>query len=240
MNLIIVRDEDYTEAKIVKLMGRRFKHIKKVHRAKKGDILKVGKLNGKMGTGKVLELGEEFVKLKLNLTENPPKAMPVKLILAMPRPKVFKRLLQMITTLGIKEVYLIGCWKVEKSFFDTPNLQEEKIEEQLILGLEQSKDTILPKIIIKKLFKPFIEDDLSKIIEGTEALVAHPYVNTEKIVESKKGLEWKTLVIGPEGGFIPYEVEKLEEIGFKRFSIGERILKVESAVPFILGRITSS
>ena len=239
MNLIIVRDEDYIEENKVKLTGRRYKHIKKVHRAKKGDVLKVGKLNGKIGKGIVLEISEDFVEMELNLSENPPKPMSVKLILAMPRPKVFKRLLQMITTLGIKEIYLIGCWKVEKSFFDTPNLLEEKIEEQLILGLEQAKDTVLPKVIIKKLFKPFVEDELSKIIEGTEALVAHPYVNKEDIVEPKKGLEWKTLVIGPEGGFIPYEVEKLEEIGFERFSIGERILKVESAVPFILGRITS-
>lgn len=239
MNLIIVRDEDYTKKDIVKLEGRRFKHIRKVHRAKKGDVLKIGELNGKIGTGTVLELGEDFVEIELNLTKKPPKPMPVKLILAMPRPKVFKRLLQMITTLGIKEIYLLGCWKVEKSFFDTPNLLKEKIEEQLILGLEQAKDTVLPKIVIKKLFKPFIEDELSKIIEETEALVAHPYLNKEDIVDPKKGLEWKTLVIGPEGGFIPYEVEKLEEIGFKRFSIGERILKVESAVPFILGRITS-
>ena len=45
------------------------------------------------------------------------------------------------------------------------------------------------------------------------------------------------LAIGPEGGFIPYEVEKLEEAGFDRIHLGSRILRVETAVTAIVSKL---
>ena len=37
------------------------------------------------------------------------------------------------------------------------------------------------------------------------------------------------LIIGPEGGFELYEIEKLKEIGAKIVSLGPRILRTETA-----------
>lgn len=45
------------------------------------------------------------------------------------------------------------------------------------------------------------------------------------------------LFIGPEGGFTDYEIDLIESKGFKRVNIGERILRVETAIPFIIGKV---
>jgi RsmE family RNA methyltransferase len=46
-----------------------------------------------------------------------------------------------------------------------------------------------------------------------------------------------TLVIGPEGGFIPFEIELLEKNGFQAVTLGPRILRVENAIPALAGRL---
>lgn len=235
MNLIIVEESDYINKEIVRLKGRRLKHILSVHKANKGEMLRVGVLNGKVGKGEVLEINKEFIDLKVNLMEEPPKASNIKIILAMPRPKVFKRILMDLTTMGVKEIYIIKTWRVEKSFFSSPALEEESLRETMILGLEQAKDTILPKVTIKKLFRPFIEDEISEIIKDTRAIVAHPTGNEEC---PRNLSEEVTLLIGPEGGLIPFEVDLLESFNFEVVTLGNRILRVETVVPYIMGRFS--
>ena len=108
------------------------------------------------------------------------------------------------------------------------------MSEQLILGLEQAKDTVLPEIHLRDRFKPFVEDEIATIIKGTSPLLAHPTADACCPFNVRKPV---TLVVGPEGGFIPYEVELLQHYGFKAVTIGDRILRVEYAIPTIIGRL---
>jgi RsmE family RNA methyltransferase len=95
----------------------------------------------------------------------------------------------------------------------------------------------MPEIHIKKLFKPFVEDELPAIAEGSLRLVAHPgEANACPHHVEKK----TTLVIGPEGGFTEYEVSKLKEAGFDGVHLGSRILRVETAVPVLISRLFGS
>ena len=115
-----------------------------------------------------------------------------------------------------------------------PFLAADKIHEQLILGLEQAIDTQLPEVHLHPYFKPFVEDRLDAIAGDSTRLVAHP-VATQAL--PSKPLDDLTLVIGPEGGFIPYEIEKFAELGFSAVSLGPRILTVEVAVSSLLSRL---
>jgi RsmE family RNA methyltransferase len=45
------------------------------------------------------------------------------------------------------------------------------------------------------------------------------------------------LAIGPEGGWVDFELTLLAARGFVPFSLGERILRVEVAVPYALGQL---
>ncbi|VAX35604.1 Uncharacterized methyltransferase PA5071 [hydrothermal vent metagenome] len=234
MNLILLFPEDFVAKNRVRLQDRRYKHIQGILKSTIDDELCVGLLNDKIGTGKIIAFENDGIELKVCLTDSPPKPLAVTLILCCPRPIVLKRLFSSITSLGVKKLILLQSFRVEKSFWKSPVLEEGKIEEQLILGLEQAKDTIMPEVILRKRFKPFVEDELPEVIKGTTPLVAHPQGVQGY---SRSFDEPMTLMIGPEGGFVPYEIEQLEKIGFKSIKLGERVLRVETAVSVLLGMV---
>jgi RsmE family RNA methyltransferase len=136
--------------------------------------------------------------------------------------------------MGIKEIYIIRTWRVEKSYWGSPVLEEGNLLRQVIAGLEQGRDTVLPVISIRKRFRPFVEDELPSISQGTLALAAHPAAENP----CPRGVGCAvTLALGPEGGFIPYEIDALASTGFQPVSLGGRILRVETALPMIAGRL---
>jgi len=235
MNLILLFPEDFISTTRVVLRGRRKDHVATIHRAQVGDQLRVGLLNDQIGTGQVIRLDQDELELDVCLNDHAPAPLQLTLLLALPRPKMLKRILQTVSSLGVKHIYLINSYRVDKSFWSSPLLQTDKLNEQLILGLEQARDTILPQIHLRQRFKPFVEDELPDIAAKTQALVAHPGATGNCPAGVSQAV---TLAIGPEGGFIPYEVDKLQDCGFLPVSLGERILRVETAVPVLLSRLT--
>lgn len=235
MNLILLTSDDLiaTDRALIR-DSRRLAHIREVHVAKEGESYKVGLLNGNMGSGTLVRSADNELEFELSLNVPPPAALPMKLILGLPRPKMLRRIFQTIATLGVKELHLINSYRVEKSYWQTPFLEADAIHEQLVLGLEQGCDTRLPQVHLHKRFKPFVEDELPGIIANTTALVAHPYTETE----CPRNIDYSlSLAVGPEGGFIAYEIDLLKKIGFDAVHLGERIMRVETAIPYLLGRL---
>jgi len=235
MNLVIICQEDLAEDGITVIRDpRRVLHIQGVLRALPGDKIKVGLLNGRIGAGKILNSSPDKVELHVEFTSDPPPALPVTLIFALPRPKTYRKILQAASAMGVKKFIAIESWKVDKSYWNSPALSEEETREQFVLGLEQGGDTALPEITFKRRFKPFVEDELPGIIRDKLPLLAHPGA-----VHNCPGNVAGPIVlcIGPEGGFTEYEVELLEKYGMHPVSIGTRILRTEFAVCAILGRL---
>ncbi|WP_372964650.1 16S rRNA (uracil(1498)-N(3))-methyltransferase [Marinobacter sp.] len=234
MNLALLFDADFIDTNRALLRGRRLDHLRTVLKGGTGDRISVGRVNGEMGYGEILRLTDNEAELQVNLSQPSPAALPLTLILAMPRPKMFRRVLQTCASLGVKDIWLINSYKVEKSFWQTPWLSEENLLENLTLGLEQAKDTVMPKVHIRKLFKPFVEDELPALLSGKHALVAHPGTSVACPTHLN---EPAALCIGPEGGFTDYEVGKLREAGCQSVHLGSRILRVETAVPVLVSRL---
>ncbi len=234
MNLLLLHESDFIDSHRVILRGRRHDHMRDVQRVSVGSELKAGILNGNTGNALVTEIAEDTTCLQVDLAKKPPEGLPLTLIVALPRPKMLKRILQTVATMGVKELILINSYRVEKSFWQTPFLNIEKIEGQLVLGLEQGVDTLMPKVTLEKRFKPFAEDCLPDLCTNKRALVAHPKNAISCPAPSR---EESVLVIGPEGGFIDYEIEKLNQAGCQTIHLGPRILRVETAVPALLSRL---
>jgi RsmE family RNA methyltransferase len=163
------------------------------------------------------------------------------LILALPRPAVLHRLLQMAAAMRISRLHLLRSWRVEKSFFSSPALRPEAIRQHLILGAEQGMVTRLPEVRIHHRLVPFIEEFASRTEPG-HRILAHP--GSERPLESvfaagsdPGSLAPVRLAIGPEGGWIDREVESFSAIGFQPLSLGPWVLRVETAVAVALGQI---
>lgn len=239
MNLLLLEDNDFISDDIAEISGRRYEHIVNFLKPGPGGTIKTGLINGNTGIATVLAMDKTRIRLQVNLPNAPEPPLAVTLLLALPRPIMLKRILQTCATLGVDRLYLINSYRVEKSYWQSPALELKAIDAQLRLGLEQAGATTLPQVALRKRFKPFVEDELDGIAGKTTRLLAHPYHQPphEQQPAPVALNQPSTLAVGPEGGFIAHEIDKLVELGFTPVSLGKRILKVETAVTAILSRL---
>lgn len=236
MNLILLDPNDLIDDRHVRVTDpRRLTHLRDVHRSAPGDLLTVGVQGGAMGKARLTELTDQHAYFALEtLDEPPPPPLPVHLVLALPRPRMLARTLEHVTALGVKEITLLHTKRVEKSYWQSPELRADKIHQHLVLGLEQARDTQLPSVILSKWFRPFLEQQLPELLKQRRGMVAHPGMPDA----CPRGIEEPTLLlVGPEGGFIAWEVEQLLAAGCEGMHLGPRILRVETAVTALLSRL---
>ncbi|WP_374665140.1 16S rRNA (uracil(1498)-N(3))-methyltransferase [Acinetobacter sp.] len=235
MNIVLL-DPRQTQSELWSISAQRqIEHLKTHVDVQVGDTLKVGIREGKRYLTEVLAVSDQQIQLKPIAEEAVPAKLPVTLIVAMPRPKVLRRLIMDSVTLGVEKIILLHSYRVDKSYWQTPFLQQ--LSHYIDLGLEQAGDTIAPQIELHKRFKPFVEDVLPIMIRPDRpAFVAHPYEEVKMPAGIAQGC---TIVIGPEGGFIPYEIELLKKNGCQAVSLGSRIIRTETVIPYVLGRLFS-
>jgi len=236
MNMILIKPEEFSsDDGIVKLNGRRYEHIRKVIKPSIGDSLKTGILNGAKGESKIIDMDETSVSLQFKESESAPEPARLTLILALFRPKAFRRAIFNASMMGIKEIHVINTWRVEKSFWQSPYLAKEKIDEQLILSLEQSCDTIMPEVHFHRFFMDFIDNTIDTISSNKRRIIAHPAGKTF----NKENYSDIIAAIGPEGGFIQKEIDSFKSKGFEITRFTDRVLTTENAIPFISGALLS-
>ncbi|WP_216935759.1 MULTISPECIES: 16S rRNA (uracil(1498)-N(3))-methyltransferase [unclassified Acinetobacter] len=236
MNIVLL-DPRQTEAEFWSISStRQLEHLQQHLQIQVGDTLKVGIREGQRYLTEIVEISEKAVRLKPLQEEVVPEKLPVTLIVALPRPKVLRRLIMDSVTLGVEKIILLHSYRVDKSYWQTPFLQQ--LNHYIELGLEQAGDTIAPKIELYKRFKPFVEDILPGLITTDRpAYVAHPYAEQVMPFAIEQPC---TIIIGPEGGFIPYEIELLMKNGCQAVSLGNRIIRTETVIPYVLGRLFST
>jgi len=234
MNIVLLKPGQIVNNDVWQIDNpRQLQHLRQHLELNVGDSLKVGIRQELRYLTEVLEISEQHIIVRPIQADTVPEKLPVHLILALPRPKVLRRIIMDAVTVGVERISLIHSYRVDKSYWQTPFLQQ--LDDYVTLGLEQAGDTIAPEIQLYKRFKPFVEDVLPTWINAERpAYVAHPYAEQHMPYAIQHGC---SLIIGPEGGFIPYEVELLKKNGCQAMSVGNRILRTETAVSNILGRL---
>ena len=215
-------------------------HIKEILKSKVGDSLTVGEMGGYIGKAIISQINKNEVLLTdIILDKKPPAKLDLTVVLALPRPKVLRRLIMDMTSLGVNKLIIVNSYRSQKSYWQSPLLN--RIDEFVFEGLQQAIDTVPPVIEFKKRFKPFVEDDFPALLldengdkEEGNAVIAHPYASQSWKAYNKDTMP-KVLCIGAEGGWIDYEVDLLCQHGCTSVSLGQRILRTETVVNVLLG-----
>ena len=220
-------------------------HIKEVLKSKVGDSLTIGEIGGNLGKATIAEINDNEVLLTdVTLDKKPPAKLDLTVVLALPRPKVLRRLIMDMTSLGVNKLIIVNSYRSQKSYWQSPLLN--RIDEFVFEGLQQAIDTVPLEIELKKRFKPFVEDEFPALVadkEQSDAVIAHPYASQSwktyldglKSKDSNNETMPKVLCVGAEGGWIDYEVDLLCKHGCTAVSLGERILRTETVVSVLLG-----
>lgn len=235
MNMILLEPGQIAGAGAVALDARQSAHVANVLRSRPGDSIRVGELGGMVGRAAVLEVSATRVVLAPpDLDREPPRPW-FDIMLAMPRPKVMRRLWAPLASLGARHIILTNAAKVEGDYFGNHWLDPAAYVPLLKEGLEQSGATALPKVEIVKRLRPFVEDVVPIRFANATKLMAHPG-------DGGNGGNWKCgkgeaplLAVGPEGGWTPFELDMLERSGFRRFSLGSRPLRTDVAIAALCG-----
>jgi RsmE family RNA methyltransferase len=235
VNLILLDADELQSNGEVTLSGRRAAHLLDVLAGTMGQTVRVGVIDGPRGTGTVLAATPGAVTLHCVLEPAPPPVPSIDLLLALPRPKVMRRLWAQIAALGVGQIIVTNAWRVERDYFATHMLAEAFFRPLLLEGLQQAGDTRLPRVSIQRRFRVMVEDALDELFPHGTRLVAEPGAETPVAAAARIGRDERLLLaIGPEGGWSEFELALLDRHRFHRVGMGARTLRVDTACTALL------
>lgn len=243
MNRILFEPAEAPSQSIVLGAGdRRAIHILNVLHASVGDHIRVGVVGGLCGTATITSVTDGAIAMEA-VFDTPSAAPWFDLLIAMPRPKVMRRMWAPLASLGVRDIIVVGASKVERFYFDTHVLDGDFIAPLLREGMEQSGTTFTPRVRIFRFFRPFVEDVIPAEYAESPKIVAHPYSEQSPFPRfptvPNPGAPLPMLAIGPERGWTDFELDLLAKAGFEAISLGSRPLRTDIATYALLGALAS-
>lgn len=235
MNLIILEERDRLDSCRATLSDARAAHLLDVLRVAPGQTVRVGLLDGPFGVGTVESARDGRVTLRCVFEIETPPRPRVDVLLALPRPKVMRRLWSQLAALGVGRITLTNAERVERHYFDAHVVTEGSYRPLLIEGLQQARDTRLPTVSIHRQFRILVEDHLDGLFSEGVRLVADPSgtMSVGSALSEHRG-ERVLIAIGPEGGWNGFELSLLAAHGFRPIGLGPRTLRVDTACTALL------
>lgn len=220
----------------VKITGDDARHISKVLRKKKGDIIEVS--DGKKDFKVVLDsIDIKTVKGKI-IAQKSSKQVDVEIVLlqGIPKAKKMDLVIQKATELGVKKIVPViterTVVKLDSQKSKNKHRRWTKIAKE---AAKQSGRSIIPRV------EPVMDLDDALLFSKDADLALIPWEKENnaglKSFLTGKAYERVVILIGPEGGFSSEEVDKAARFKFKPVTLGPRILRTETAGIFLLSVI---
>ncbi len=236
VNLLLFDREEVAEDGTAVVRDVRARHLRDVLRAEPGQTVRVGLADGPKGTGTVVEVGPGGVRLACAFEPCVPERPAVDVLLALPRPKVLRRLWAQMAALGVGRILLTAAWKVERGYFDSHAIRPETYRPLLVEGLQQAQDTRVPDVRIWRRFATMLDEALGDPVANETRWLADPAADTSASAVAATGCDTERLLVavGPEGGWTAQERASLEARGFRGVSMGARTLRSDTACVALL------
>ena len=242
MNICLFSKEEVESGFNLKIKDDRASHILKILHKKEGDSFVAGVIDGMAGIATIQKIDQEFIYCSFKETSSGKPLNPLKMIIGFPRPIQLKRLLRDVAALGVCEVHLTGTELGEKSYMQSTLVEKGNAYKMLLDGTVQAGSTNVPKLFLHKTLKDCIAEIKSENAENVLLALdnVNPKISLKKSLgEAGLNFEYgsqdsncaKTVVaaIGSERGWTDKERTLLEENGFIRCGMGERIMRTETA-----------
>lgn len=215
----------------------RAQHIRKVLRLQVGDSFSMGIVNGPCGIATIEAMDSTGITFGWQQQEARSKLHGVTLLVAQVRPICMKRILRETVSLGVSELLVVGADTAERSYADAKLWSTGEYRKYLLDGAMQSGQTGMPSFRLVEQVETALSDSdkwktkilMDNVLSG-EPLSLMEYPEAPVVV-----------AVGPERGWTDRERSLFIEHGFVPKSMGDRILRTETAcsaaLAIVLGRM---
>ncbi len=233
MNSLIVLPEEIQDD-LATIRGARARYLLDYHDLRVGIKVRGARLGGNLGEIEVLHIDEHEIRLKCCFTQPPPARNQTALVIAVPRPQTVKKILHFAAMAGITDLIFVRAERTDKSYLQSKTLLPENIQEELIKGLEQSCDSLAPRVSVLQHLGELWEN---AVVQSADLkLVLAPDLETS-LAQVQAEQKRTCLALGPELGWTQTEVERFTQAGFLRYALGSRIYRLEFALALALGQL---
>ena len=233
MNLLLIDPAELRSDGTCALSDRRAQHLRSVLGVEVGSTVRAGIVGGSLGSCEVLGVDGDIL-LRFTATGVISAPAAIDLVLAIPRPKVITRTIEIAASFAVRTIELTNAWRVDKSYLGSPRLEAGALALAARFGAEQGATTHIPTITVRERLMALLDERFPVPAPGTH-LIAHP--GAPPLEAAVTSVEPTVLAIGPEGGWIERELETFVARGFTPVSLGTPVLRVEAAVASALGQL---
>jgi 16S rRNA (uracil1498-N3)-methyltransferase len=205
-------------------------HILHVLRLRAGDTIELFEASGSRYSARILECLEDALSVEvIERREEPPPHVPITLLQGIPRSRTMDLIVQKCTELGVSEIVPILC---ERSGYEPTGSRLERWRKIAREACKQCGRSRVPEIGPPRRFADFIPT-----VSGGRRLLLDPAETGRTFRDAVRETSGRTLflLVGPEGGLTLEEVGLAVQSGFTAASLGETILRAETAAIVAVG-----
>jgi 16S rRNA (uracil1498-N3)-methyltransferase len=207
--------------------GETAHHLGRVLRAHEGQLYELSD-GEKVWLGRITKVARDTVEFALQEeleAQRPP--LDVVLLLAVVKFDSFEWAIEKATELGVTTIVPLAAARSEKALLHAAEKRSARWKKLLLEASQQSRRVRVP--LLNPLTRP--EDAFSSVHPGTKLLLSErPGAPPMRHFLRGQRATKATMAIGPEGGWTDKELELAVRAGFQQVSLGNLILRTETAV----------
>lgn len=223
-------EKDQISDKTIIILNNDVKHIRDVLRLRVQDKIEII-CDGHLYEVKIIQIKKSQVTteiIKATKGRNEPKTH-IRLFQGLAKSNKMETIFQKGTEIGIKEFYPLITKRTVVKIEDKKKEKNKRNRWATIIeeASKQAKRDEIPKLMDILTF-----NDMIRLLSNEEnIIVAYEDEDTKSIKDSLNEMKGRkiSIIVGPEGGFDSEEVEELKYIGAHIVSLGNRILRTETA-----------